>query len=165
MKKITLLLTMLFAFTFGSSFGQTTVTKTYAGPTVTVDGCGSYCVSLPGLNFTAADFPDGCEIIDVNVTINWLKTDGSCAAPGTGSSFHNETNFRLAGPSSQVILAVPGTWTGGADSPPVTTIFDQAAAGIPVAGTPISGTFLPNNGNLDTFNGTGFLGTWTLQAG
>jgi len=163
MKKITFILLMFVVTCF--TYGQT-VTKTYTPQSpITVDGCGSYCVTLPGVTFTAADFPTGTVITDVNVSITWLKTDGSCGAPGTGNSFHNETNFRVNGPSTQSILAAPGTWSGGANSPVVTTVFDQAAGSVP-SGTPISGTFLPNGGNLDVFNNScSSIGTWSLSAG
>jgi len=164
MKKITYLFILLFGLTISSTFGQT-VTKTFTPPSpISVDGCGTYCNTLPGVTFTASDFPLGCIISDVNVSISWLKTAGSCAAPGAGNSFHDETNFRLDGPTSQVILAVPNTWFGAVSSPPVITVFDQAAGGIP-SGIPVSGTFLPNNGNLDSFNGLNALGTWNLSAG
>ncbi len=164
MKKFTLALLMFAVTCF--TYGQTTVTKTYAGPTVTVDGCGSYCVALPSVTFVAGDFTPGCTTItDVEISIDWLKTDGSCGAPGAGNSFHNETNFRIDGPAAMEILATPGTWTGAVSSPPVTTVFDQAAAGPPVVGTPVSGTFQPNGGNLDNFNGLSALGAWNLAAG
>jgi hypothetical protein len=115
MKKITLSL-LMFAMTC-FTFAQTTVTKTYAGPTVTVDGCGSYCVTLPGVTFMAADFTPGCTTItDIDVSIDFLKTDGTCGAPGAGCSFHNETNFRIDGPAAMEILASPGTWTGCSSS-------------------------------------------------
>ncbi len=152
--------------TFG--FSQLTVTKTYASPSsVTVDGCGSYCTNLPGVSFSTADFTLGaCEVTDVNVSITWAKTDGTCTAPGTGSSFHNETNFRIDGPTgNNVILAIPGTYTGSATISTVTTNLDQAAASVIGGVTPVSGTFRPNNGNLNTYNGTSPFGTWTLRAG
>ena len=147
-------------------FSQLTVTKTYipAG-SVSVDGCGTYCSSLPGLTFSAADFAAGaCTVTDVNVNIVWAKTDGTCAAPLTGNSFHNETNFRIDGPSGNEILVAPGTYTGTATMSLVSTTFNQ---GSPVVGgaTPFSGTFGPNNGNLNNFNGTTPFGTWTLRAG
>tara|TARA_R110000850_G_scaffold218852_1_gene344376 strand:- start:201 stop:4634 length:4434 start_codon:yes stop_codon:yes gene_type:complete len=164
MRNITFYLTVCCLFALGFVSGQTTVSKTYGGPTVSVDGCGSYCVALPGVTFTTADFPAGSIITDVNVSINWLKTDGSCAAPATGGSFHNETNFRINNPSSNVILATPNTWSGGVSSPTVTTVFDQSAATTP-SGTPVNGTFLPNGGNLNNFNCQSPLGTWVLWAG
>ena len=147
-------------------FSQTTVTKTYnPGSSVSIDGCGSYCTNLPGVTFSAADFTAGaCSITDVNVNIVWAKTDGTCTAPGTGNSFHNETNFRIDGPTNNVILVQPGTYTGTATMSTVSTTFNQ---GSPVVGgaTPVSGTFGPNNGNLNDFNGTNPFGTWTLRAG
>ncbi|NNC96203.1 MAG: hypothetical protein HKN92_11625, partial [Chitinophagales bacterium] len=165
MKKITLAILMIAVTCF--TYGQTTVTKTYAGPTVTVDGCGSYCVALPAVTFVAADFPAGANIIDVDVSITWQKTDGTCAAPGAGTPFHNETNFRIDGPGAggMQILVPPGTYSG-AGNPVVTTVFDQAAGGAPGPGAPVSGTFLPaGGGNLDAYNGQSALGSWILSAG
>ncbi|GAB5539265.1 MAG: hypothetical protein Salg2KO_13680 [Salibacteraceae bacterium] len=120
---------------------------------------------MPGVTFTTSDFTTGCLITDVNVSITWAKTDGSCTVPGNGNSFHGETNFRLDGPNgTQVILASPGTWSGNANIPKRITVFDQSASNIP-SGTPASGTFLPNNGNLNSFNGASAVGVWTLRAG
>lgn len=164
MKNITFYFTVCCLFALGFVNGQTTVSKTYGGPTVSVDGCGTYCVALPGVTFTTADFPAGSVITDVNVSINFLKTDGSCAAPATGGSFHDETNFRINSPSSSVILAGPGTWSGGVSSPAVTTVFDQSAATTP-SGTPVNGTFLPSGGDLNSFNSQSPFGTWVLWAG
>lgn len=124
MRNITFYLTICCLLAISLVSGQTTVSKTYGGPTVSVDGCGSYCVAMPAVTFTTADFPAGSIITDVNVSINFLKTDGTCAAPATGNSFHNETNFRINSPSSAVILAIPGTWTGAESTPSVITTFD-----------------------------------------
>ncbi|NQZ34608.1 MAG: hypothetical protein HRT58_03050, partial [Crocinitomicaceae bacterium] len=165
--KTTMLLSLSFLLLSAIGFSQTTVTKTYTAPSsVSVDGCGSYCINLPGVTFSVADFTAGvCEVTDVNVNIVWAKTDGSCIAPGTGSSFHNETNFRIDGPTgTNVILVQPGTYTGSATISSVSTTFNQGST---VVGgtTPVSGTFGPNNGNLNSFNGTSPFGIWTLRAG
>jgi uncharacterized repeat protein (TIGR01451 family) len=143
-----------------------TVTKTVDPPGfVSIDGCGTYCDTLPGVSFDATDFGPNSEITDVEVTITWLKTDGTCNAPGAGDPFPRETSFRLDGPGgNNVVLALPETWSGTAALPVVTTVFDQAAAAIP-SGTPVSGTFLPNNGNLDAFNSLSGTSTWVLRAG
>ena len=151
---------------FNGSFSQT-VTKTYTAPSsVSIDGCGTYCSSLPGVTFTAADFPTACSITDVNVNIVWAKTDGTCTAPGTGSSFHSETSFRIDGPMGvNEILVQPSTYSGNGSTSATSTTFDQAAATIVGGVDPVSGTFRPNNGNLDNFNGTNGIGTWYLRAG
>ncbi len=163
---ITILL-VVFLFSNATIFAQLTVTKTYTAPSsVTVDGCGLYCTNLPGITFSAADFTAGvCQVADVNISITWAKTDGSCSSPALGNSFHNETNFRIDGPAGNEILVVPGTYTGSASISAVTTILDQAAASVIGGVTPVSGTFIPNNGNLDNYIGTDPFGTWTLRAG
>lgn len=158
---------LTFFFLSSISFGQLTVTKSYTAPSsVSVDGCGTYCTNLPGVTFSASDFTPGvCQVADVNVSITWAKTDGTCTLPGTANSFHQETNFRIDGPAGNVVLVQPGSYTGTATISAVTTTLDQAAASIIGGTTPVSGTFRPNNGNLDNFNGTDPFGTWTLRAG
>ncbi len=159
----------LLAFLFVStlSFSQLTVTKSYTAPSsVSVDGCGSYCTNLPGVTFSASDFAAGvCQVADVNVSITWAKTDGTCTSPGTGNSFHSETNFRIDGPAGNEVLVMPGSYSGSATISSVTTTLDQAAASVIGGTNPVSGTYRPNNGNLDNFNGTDPFGTWTLRAG
>lgn len=141
-----------------------TVTRTWnGGGTLQVDGSGNYAINVGSVNFNAADF-SSCSVTDVNVRIRWTKTDGSCASPGTGNSFHNETSFRLQGPDgTQVILVQPGTYSGGTTIAMVTTTFNQGS-GLP-SGTPSTGTFGPNNGNLNNYNGKDPTGSWTLFAG
>ena len=165
----TMLLTLCFLLFSAIGFSQTVVTKTYSAPSsVSVDGCGSYCTiaGIPGVTFSASDFTAGaCQVTDVNVNIVWAKTDGTCTAPGTANSFHSETNFRIDGPTgNNVVLVQPGTYTGTATMSTVSTTFNQGA---PIVGgaTPFSGTFSPNNGNLNTFNGTNPFGTWRLKPG
>ena len=149
-----------------SSVFAMTVTKTVDPPgLVSIDGCGTFCSTLPSVSFDATDFGTASEITDVDVSITWFKTDGSCNSPNTGNSFHVETNFRLDGPSgTNVVLASAGTWSGNVSISTVTTDFDQAAAVVP-SGTPVSGTFRPNNGNLNNFNGLSGTATWELRAG
>lgn len=164
--KWALLVITLFVST-ATSFAQLTVTKSYTAPSsVTVDGCGTYCTNLPGVTFSASDFSAGvCQVADVDVSITWAKTDGTCDAPGVGNSFHNETNFRIDGPTGNEILVIPGAYSGNGTISSVTTVLDQAAANVIGGVDPISGTFRPNNGNLDNYIGTNPFGVWTLRAG
>ncbi|HIQ28596.1 MAG TPA: hypothetical protein EYH42_08875, partial [Sulfurovum sp.] len=141
-----------------------TVTKTYPGPTVTVDGTANYAVNLPAVNFSAADFYTGATITQVTISITWLKTDGSCTSPSTGFAYHNETNFRINGPTGNERLIRPNTYSGGVNIGNVTTLFDQTVATNP-SGTPSSGTFNPNNGNLNNYIGDNPVGNWNLSAG
>lgn len=146
-----------------SSYAQT-VTRTWVAPSsVTIDGVGNYGYQAPAVSFNSGDFTSGCKIDDVNVTINWAKTDGTCSAPGSGSSYHEETSFRIDGPGHQEILAVPGTWTGNVTTSSVVTTFNQGSP-LP-GGTPVTGTFGPNGGNLDGFDGLSPYGNWNLRAG
>lgn len=142
----------------------TVVTKSFtSNAPITIDDSDDFGVTLPSVTFTTNDFPNSALIIDVDVSIVWHKTDGSCSNPDTGNPFHEETNFRIDGPSQNVILANTDTWDSSIDTDTVTTIFSQGAP-LPF-GTPISGTFGPNGGNLSDFNGTSPIGTWNLSAG
>lgn len=142
-----------------------TVTRTYVAPSsVTIDGVGNYGTTLPSVSFAQGDFSQGCLISDVDVTINWAKTAGTCAAPTGGNSFHGETSFRVNGPTNNEILALQGTWSGNATTSSVITTFSQQAANIP-SGTPVTGIFRPNNGNLNNYNGLTPYGNWSLSAG
>jgi len=166
--KMTLLLSICFSLISSFGFTQLTVTKTYSpGSSISIDGCGTYCTTLPGVTFSSADFsPGACEITDVNVNIVWAKTDGSCTSPGVGSSFHSETNFRIDGPDGvNEILVLPGSYSGNGTISSVSTTLDQSAGSTIGGVDPFSGTFRPNNGNLDNFNGTNAFGTWALRAG
>lgn len=142
------------------------ITRNWSGPTRTVDGTSNYGVSVASFTVSQSDIGAGsASVTDVDVRVNFLKTDGSCASPSNGFAYHNETNFRLDGPGNrQVVLAQPNTWSGGTAISPVTVTFDQAASGSP-SGTPTSGTYRPNGGNLNNFNGVSPVGTWTLRAG
>ncbi len=144
--------------------GVITLGRTWGGPTVTVDSTGQYGLAVGSVAFTAADFPAGFLVTDVNVSINFLKTDGSCAAPLNGDAFHAETSFRLRGPTGTAVALAPSqTWTGGTAISPVTVVFDDAATMAP-SGIPTSGTFSPN-APLAGFNGSNPVGTWVLDAG
>lgn len=154
------------AFSIQSSFAQlpVTVTKCYNGPTVTVDAVGNFGSSLPAVDFTTMDFAVGSTITDVKVEVVFNKTDGTCAAPGTGSSFHGETSFQIVGPLGTEILAINDTWSGNVSTSNVMVTFDQNATAIPT-GTPTAGSYLPNNGNLGNFIGGIPYGSWNLDAG
>ncbi|MDB4655866.1 HYR domain-containing protein [Flavobacteriales bacterium] len=141
-----------------------TVSRNYVAPSsVSIDGVGNYGESLPSVNFNSGDFTQGCVVSDVDVLVQWAKTDGTCTSPGTGNSFHQETSFRINGPTNSEILALPGTWSGSNTVSSVTTIF---STGNPIpTGLPVDGTFGPNNGDLTNFNGISPFGNWNLDAG
>lgn len=163
MKKI-LQLAFVLSLSAGFAFGQT-VSHCYVAPSsVTVDGVGNYGYALPSVSFNSGDFSSGCVVTDVDVIISWAKTDGTCTNPGSGNSFHAETSFQINSPNAgSQILALPGTWSGAVSTSSVVTTFSD---GNPIpSGTPVSGTFGPNNGSLSTFNGVSPFGNWTLNAG
>lgn len=141
-----------------------TVSRSYVAPSsVSVDGVGNYGSTQPTVTFTNNDFADGCVVSDVDVVIGWAKTAGTCTAPTGGNSFHNETSFRVNGPTGSEILAVPGTWSGAQSTSSVVTTFSM---GNPIpSGIPVTGTFNPNNGDLDNYIGTPVAGNWSLDIG
>ncbi|MCB1635182.1 MAG: hypothetical protein KDI51_11375, partial [Xanthomonadales bacterium] len=57
------------------------------------------------LTFDASDFPANSLITDVDVSITWFKTSGSCTTPTAGNTFNEEVNFRINGPASNQVLA------------------------------------------------------------
>ena len=144
----------------------------YADVASTTDNPAGY-LSVDGtttsrsLTFTIADFPAGSSINDVNIDIRFLKTDGSCTSPGSGTPYDNEILFRLTSPGgTNVTLINYGTFrTNSTSAGVVTTTFDDAASAAP-AGAPATGTFLPTGpGGMNDFDGEDPLGTWTLTAG
>jgi uncharacterized protein YjdB len=146
--------------------GIVTLASRWGGPTVSIDATTAFGVDVGSVAFAAGAFGPGATISDVEVAIDFLKTDGTCAVPASGNAYHNETSFRLRAPGGQtVILANPGTWSGGAAMPgPVTVVFDQQASAAP-SSTPVAGRFRPAGGNLDSLDGAAPTGTWVLQAG
>ncbi|MCB9185756.1 MAG: HYR domain-containing protein [Flavobacteriales bacterium] len=161
--KAVLLFTVLI-YHSGNIQAQTTVSRNYIAPSsVQIDGVGDYGYALPTVTFNQGDFTNGCVVTDVDVAISWAKTDGTCLNPGNGNSFHNETSFRVNGPSGSVVLALPGTWSGSTSISSVVTTFSD---GNPIpSGIPVTGTFGPNNGVLANFNGQSPVGAWNVDAG
>ena len=101
-----------FLFNYGTALSQT-VSRSYVAPSsVSIDGVGNFGSTQPSVSFSNSDFTDGCLISDVDVVIGWSKTAGTCGAPTTGNSRHNETSFRINGPAGSEDLAVAGTWSG-----------------------------------------------------
>ncbi len=125
-------------------------------------------------------------ITDLNVSITFTKTDGSCAAQAAGSAFHRETEFVLTSPAGTSVIIVnsdvndggqpagesrgsekdvrggraPSTYSGGTDIGDVTVLFDDEAAAA-ASGTPVSGTFR-GFAALSAFDGQNPAGTWTM---
>ncbi len=160
-RALTFAIVTLFCF---NGFAQT-VSRSYVAPnSVSIDGVSNYGFALPSVSFSQGDFTAGCEVTDVDVVISWAKTAGTCTSPTGGPSFHAETSFRVNGPTNTEILALPGTWSGNVSTSSVVTTFSQQAPTIP-SGTPVTGTFRPNNGNLNTYNGLSPFGAWNLDAG
>ncbi|CAL2103368.1 exported protein of unknown function [Tenacibaculum sp. 190130A14a] len=149
---------VLLVLTVNTVTSQTVITKTYTGGTVSID---DDTVSIP-ITFNSADFPNGTNIENVQVSITWTKTDGTCAVQDTGSAFHDETGFDLQGPGGTVQIAATGTWSGNTDIGNVTTVFDDSFGTSP-SGTPVGGNFSPS-GSLATFNGGDPVMTWNLLA-
>ena len=138
--------------------------------------------------FNAEDFSGTSGIVtDVDISISFAKSDNNSFVPqggqlGTGTPFHNETEFALTSPTGTSFTLISngfGIETVPADSFASfnpgdygsnfqgTILFDQDAAA-PVNADPnnlTSGTFRPDDNtsnSLDIFNGESGLGTWSL---
>lgn len=144
---------------------QTTVSKTWSNPaTTTIDGTGNYQGTLGTVLFTAADLPSCETVTNVEVDIVWAKTAGTCDAPGTGNSYHDESSFRLDGPTgAQVIIATDNTWSGATSTSLTTMTFADGFFPAP-SGAPMSGTFTPNE-SFSAFDNLDPLGAWELKPG
>jgi len=175
---------------FTTTLQAITVTKTYSGPTISMDNNGDFAEALPSVTFTSADFYPNSPVTNVTTSITWTQSDTDCQAPiALSSIWFKEVSFRLDRDltSTQVILAKSddvdfpsdATWDGSGDMPiEVTTDFDQTASS-PPSGIPASGTFQPDLANdtsgfppyptmgdkLDAFNGQIAVGAWNLTAG
>ncbi|MCB9227922.1 MAG: gliding motility-associated C-terminal domain-containing protein [Chitinophagales bacterium] len=81
------------------------------------------------VSFTSpGNFPTNSYISDVNVSISFLKTDGTCAAPASGSAFHGETVFRVNNSTLGNVSLVDRNFIGNtALSAPITITFDEDA--------------------------------------
>ncbi len=167
---IILLLAGLYSTTTNA---QVIVTKTFTDATsVVVDGCGIACEvpGIPPVTFTASDFPGiVCPVVtDVNVSVRWMKVDGTCASPGAGDNGITEVNFAVEGPDGIVTLINPGTWFGPStadpSNTPITSGFDQDASSIH-GGIASNSTRRPNGGDLDDFVDDNPLGDWRLLPG
>lgn len=136
-------------------------TQSYTGPEVEIDGA---IMATPVAFTEGVDFHAGSSITDVDITIYWTKTAGSCSAPSADSSaFYDELGFQLQSPSGTTItLVATGTYGSDADIDGIITTFDDGADGRPAGGTPVSGTFRPTGSPLSTFNGEDPLGDWYL---
>ena len=137
--------------------------------------------------FNAEDFSGTTGIVtDVDISISFAKSDNNSFVPqggqlGTGTPFHNETEFALTSPTGTSFTLISNNGdteivpadsfesfnTGDSGGFQGTILFDQDAAA-PVNADPnnlTSGTFRPDDNtsnSLDIFNGESALGTWSL---
>ncbi|MEQ9021382.1 MAG: hypothetical protein RLN82_01310, partial [Pseudomonadales bacterium] len=123
-------------------------------------GTGTLTIDVPNTSFGF-----GAIITDINVTLHYDKTDGTCAAPGTGNSFHDEHGFEIESPDGGIItIFSTGTFAGATDISPgiIQTFDDESSAPIP-GGVPANGTYIPESA-LSGFDGIDPEGTWTIRA-
>ena len=108
--------------------------------------------------------PQAGFVADVDVTVDFSKTDGSCQTPSTGNSFSSEIVFTLRSPEgTQVRLIEASTYSTSNQVPRVAVTLDDSAAS-PVGGSgpaPVAGTFRPSSA-LSALNGESASGIWTL---
>jgi len=126
----------------------------------------------PSTSFTApGNFPVNSYISDINVDINYLKTDGSCATPLAGSAYHGETHFALQNSTLGSISLVQGNFIGNtALVTPITMTFDEdAIAGVTGYDVTVAsnGVVLNPIGNLDAWNWNLInpAQTWDIRGG
>ncbi|WP_144717647.1 LPXTG cell wall anchor domain-containing protein [Agrococcus jejuensis] len=104
---------------------------------------------------------------DVTITVDFSKTDGSCAAPASGNAFHQEIRLALVSPGGTTVdLVSYGSYTyeSGVSGRSASITFDDDAA-TQVGGTePVSGTFRPAQ-SLSAFDGQPAAGDWTVILG
>jgi VCBS repeat-containing protein len=121
------------------------------------------------------DFAANSVINDVNIAVAFEKTDGSCAAPGSGFAYNGEIYMYLMSPSGTKVVLVESTtnsagsgngvtYDGIEDGGPVTVTFnDEAALGIK-SEIPTTGSFIPEQ-LLSAFDDEDPVGVWTLYVG
>jgi hypothetical protein len=108
-----------------------------------------------GTGTAAGQFPSNTYINDVDVAVNFIKTDGSCAAPLSGLSYHNETYLRLDQSSLGSVSLVDGNFVGNTALTTYITINFDEDASTGVSGHDVlpssNGIFLNPIGNLDDY--------------
>jgi len=101
---------------------------------------------------------------DVQVTVEWQKTDGSCIVPASGTPYHNETGMALIDPHGRrVELLSTGRWISSGSNPLVSTAFRDSFIGTMPATDPISGDFQPDEPLSVLYDNTA-NGTWQFVA-
>ncbi len=132
---------------------------------VEIDGNGTTFTTAGTITVPAGAFPAGYVVTDINVTVEYDKTDGTCASPATGSSFLGEFGLGIQAPDGTVVTFITqGDYGGNTNiTPGVTQIFDDEAGGPPpTGGVPMNGTFQPASGMLSGLNGSLVAGTWNV---
>lgn len=102
---------------------------------------------------------------DVQVTVDFLKSDYGCPDLEGGYPYHEETYLRLASPAGTIVdLVTYSTYSGNGTSRVVVAFDDAAATGVAFNAPPVSGTFRPAS-PLAAFDGENAGGTWKLSVG
>ncbi len=145
---------------------QTYIFSNYVDATggLGVDGTGATFVNAGTITIPPGAVPNGWVVEDINVTVEYDKTDGSCGSPGAANSYLGEFGLGLDAPDgTRLTFVVQGTYSGANDiSPGVTQTFDDEAGAPPPGGVPVNGTYQPAVGSLSTFDGSTVEGTWEI---
>jgi hypothetical protein len=114
------------------------------------------------VTFAPEDFGGATTVLDVNVTIDFMKHDGqSFGVHQGGCTYNNEIVFALQSPSGTSVTFIPaGTYTGCTFGGRVLVTYDDEAA-IAANGVPTAGLFQPAQ-PLTVFDGEDGVGTWTV---
>lgn len=163
------------AYLLSASVFAATITQSFNAPAANVDGQpgGGNVFVNSFANVPAAAYPAGSTINDVTATVVFDKIDGGtggqeanlCPNHVGGSVYNAETFIQLRSPTGvNRTLVNFGTYTGNGHPGFVTVTFDDAAGGGAGPGTPVSGTFTPNQA-LNAFDGINPVGNWRFRIG
>lgn len=138
-----------------------TVTKSWTGSISVDNGNGN----PPSVTFVSGvDFPAGHTIVAVSASVTFRKVDNTCASPGAGNPFHEETRFQVRGPGSLTTsnrrLINFNDFTGTTNTGTVTMSFPGTTA---LPAIPTTGTFVSNQ-SLSAYNGESPFGSWFIRA-
>lgn len=131
---------------------------------VTVDGTTGF-ENVLTIDVPTSAFGANFVTTDINLVVNYDKTDGTCDTPGTGDSFLVEHGFQLESPiGTQITVFGAGAFSGDGDITPgvAQTFNDEAGVAIP-GGVPVDGTYIPDN-SFAGFNDQNPEGTWIFRA-
>jgi hypothetical protein len=114
------------------------------------------------------EFPRSGSAHDLQVSIEWFKSSGSCAAPTTaGEERFSEVGFTLRRPDGQLLsLVQPGDWTGieATNANNIETVFEDSGVSPSSTSLPSGVDYSAAGGLMDPMLENIATGTWDLLA-